>query len=186
MSTPIRVSRPGPLADLISYTLGDWIENGEIVGTGLFSLEGNELNNRLTGSMDGNGILGGEGNDTIYGQGGSDGLDGGVGNDRVYGGTGNDIIEVDSVGDRVVEFAFGGTDQVNSYVSWTLSDNVENLVLYGSANLAGTGNASANVFNGSLGDNVLRGLGGSDYCPRLRRGRQARRRRRQRPARRRR
>jgi Ca2+-binding RTX toxin-like protein len=51
---------------------------------------------------------------------------------------------------------------VNASISYTLGDNVEHLLLTGSANIDGTGNALANVITGNDGDNVLSGLAGND------------------------
>ena len=107
-------------------------------------------------------------------------LDGQAGEDRVYGGPGDDIVEVDRAGDQVVESAGEGIDRIQSYVSWTLGANIENLVLYGSTDLFGNGNGLANVINGQLGANVLSGLGGADQPARLRGERQPLRRRRRR------
>src|SRR5262245_26083492 len=73
------------------------------------------------------------------------------------------IYEVDSTGDKVIEGLNAGTDRVDSYISWTLGANIEDLVLYGFGNLNGTGNALANVFNGNSGNNLLHGLGGNDH-----------------------
>jgi Ca2+-binding RTX toxin-like protein len=47
-------------------------------------------------------------------------------------------------------------------VSYTLSANVETLVLQGSGNLDGTGNALANQLHGNAGDNILDGGAGAD------------------------
>ena len=55
-----------------------------------------------------------------------------------------------------------GVDAVQSSVSYTLGNNVENLTLTGSANLSGTGNADNNTIIGNSGNNVLSGLGGAD------------------------
>ena len=98
-------------------------------------------------------LTGGAGNDT---------LNGGTGADTLIGGTGNDTYVVDNAGDVVTEAADEGTDTVQSTVSYTLGDNVENLTLLGSGNLSGTGNAVDNVITGNSGNNVLAGLGGAD------------------------
>lgn len=81
---------------------------------------------------------------------------------------GNDTYVVNNAGDVVVEAAGGGIDTVRASISYALTDNVENLVLTGTAaNGAGnalnntiTGNAENNRLNGGDGDDVLAGLGG--------------------------
>ncbi|NJO12443.1 MAG: calcium-binding protein [Gammaproteobacteria bacterium] len=78
------------------------------------------------------------------------------------GGAGNDTYVVDSSGDTVVELGGGGTDTVNSSVAFTLSDNVENLLLTGAMNIGGTGNDLANMLTGNTGDNLLDGRAGAD------------------------
>jgi Ca2+-binding RTX toxin-like protein len=111
-------------------------------------LYGNAQANRITGS-DGNNLL-----------------DGGAGADTLYGGGGNDIYIVDDAGDQVIEFGSGGTDTVFSSVDHSLNHflemGVEYLVLQGSANLKGTGNALANAIYGNSGDNWLDGQGNAD------------------------
>ena len=58
------------------------------------------------------------------------------------GGLGNDNYVVDNVGDVVLETSIlGGTDQVESTVSFTLGSNIENLYLFGASAISGTGNA---------------------------------------------
>ncbi|WP_240462055.1 calcium-binding protein [Burkholderia sp. Nafp2/4-1b] len=56
-------------------------------------------------------------------------LDGVTGADTMIGGKGNDTYYVDNVGDRVVEFAGEGIDTVQSKISYTLGEHVENLNL---------------------------------------------------------
>ena len=56
----------------------------------------------------------------------------------------------------------GGIDTVIADVSFTLSANVENLTLTGSAAIDGTGNGQNNVIRGNSGANVLTGGGGND------------------------
>ncbi|MGF9763823.1 right-handed parallel beta-helix repeat-containing protein [Microvirga sp. 0TCS3.31] len=55
-----------------------------------------------------------------------------------------------------------GTDSVESSVSYTLAENVENLKLTGAADINGTGNALNNFLDGNDGKNVLRGGDGAD------------------------
>jgi Ca2+-binding RTX toxin-like protein len=132
----------------VDHTLGDNIEKLTLVaGAGSIDGTGNALNNTLTGN---------EGNNT---------LDGGAGSDTMAGGTGDDTYIVDTAADVVNEIAAGGgTDTVKSGITFSLAAgaNVENLVLTGSAGIAGTGNSLANTIFGNIGDNVLDGLGGGD------------------------
>jgi Ca2+-binding RTX toxin-like protein/type III secretion system FlhB-like substrate exporter len=99
---------------------------------------------------------------TLYGNTGNNLLNGGGGADTMLGGIGNDTYFVDNAGDVVFENPGEGTDAVFSGVSYTLSANVETLVLQGAGNLAGTGNAQNNSIFGNTGANVLDGAGGPD------------------------
>ena len=56
----------------------------------------------------------------------------------------------------------GGRDTINASVSYTLSANVENLTLTGTAAINGTGNALDNVITGNAGNNTLNGGSGTD------------------------
>jgi hypothetical protein len=71
------------------------------------------------------------GNDTLDGGAGNDILNGALGNDKMSGGTGNDTYVVTSDKDQVIENKGEGIDTVESFVSITLFDNVENLTLAG-------------------------------------------------------
>ncbi len=77
-------------------------------------------------------------------------------------GIGNDNYLVSSASDRIAESVHGGIDTVRSSVGFTLPENVENLVLLGSAGLTATGNAGNNVLRGNAGNNLLDGQGGID------------------------
>ncbi|MBR0556581.1 calcium-binding protein [Ciceribacter sp. L1K23] len=75
---------------------------------------------------------------------------------------GDDVYQVNSIYDVVEEDANGGTDTVRASVTFTLGDNVEHLVLTGSANIDATGNDLDNRLTGNTGDNLLRGMAGDD------------------------
>jgi serralysin len=126
----------------ISYTLGANVENLTLTGTATNGT-GNELANVITGNDEANV------------------LDGGAGDDIMIGGKGNDTYMVDSLGDVVTEAAGGGKDTIRASVNYTLADNVEELILTGTAS-SGTGNASDNTLTGNAGSNQLNGGAGND------------------------
>jgi Ca2+-binding RTX toxin-like protein len=99
---------------------------------------------------------------TIHGGAFGDTLDGGGGADTLVGGGGDDIYIRDVKGDVITELAGGGIDTVRSSVGYTLGSNVENLVLTGTGDHKGRGNALANTLTGNDGDNRLVGLAGND------------------------
>ncbi|MGE5546731.1 MAG: hypothetical protein ACM33T_07535 [Solirubrobacterales bacterium] len=105
---------------------------------------------------------GGYGKETIIGSIGDDTIDGGYGVDTMTGGDGNDTYYVDNQNDKIVELEDEGGDTVYASVSYTLADNLDDLVLQGSAAINGTGNALANSITGNEGVNVLNGGGGAD------------------------
>ncbi|NDD11129.1 MAG: hypothetical protein EB072_00440 [Betaproteobacteria bacterium] len=125
-------------------------------------LVGNELDNTLVGNALANSLSGGAGRDTLMGSGGNDTLDGGTGADRLIGGGGDDLYRVDSRSDVIIEQASEGTDTVESSVSFTLPPNVEVLILTGSDNISGGGNARDNRIVGNSGNNTLAGGAGND------------------------
>jgi Ca2+-binding RTX toxin-like protein len=127
-----------------TYTLGPNVEALVLTGTAAINGTGNALNNTLTGNSAAN-IL-----------------DGGAGEDTLIGGAGNDTYIVENAGDTVIENANEGTDTVQTSASYTLSTNVENLTLTGTAAINGTGNVLNNVLTGNSGANVLDGGAGAD------------------------
>jgi VCBS repeat-containing protein len=146
----------------VSYTLSGNVENLVLTGAGAINGTGNALDNVITGN-NGNNILNGlAGNDTLVGNSGSDILDGGSGADNMQGGSGDDTYVVDDAGDVVTETINAGNDTVQSGISYTLADTLENLTLTGSANLDGTGNALNNILIGNGGDNTLSAGAGND------------------------
>ena len=146
----------------MTYTIGTNIENLELTGSAAVNGTGNSLANVLTGNSGANLLSGGSANDTLSGGDGNDTLDGGNDADSMSGGLGDDLFLVNHIGDVVTEASNAGTDTVQSSVAFTLTTNVENLVLTGSSGVAGTGNAQANIITGNSGANLLSGLGGND------------------------
>jgi Ca2+-binding RTX toxin-like protein len=166
--------------------------NIDITGTG------NTLDNTIIGSRANDALNGGDGkdtltdtlggNDTLTGGNGVDNLNAGKGNDilnggvdattkdgvadTLTGGAGNDTYNVTETIDVVNEALSGGTDTVNSTITYTLTANVDNLNLTGLAtsagtsaatdNISGTGNALDNTIIGNAGINTLNGMEGGD------------------------
>jgi serralysin len=116
----------------------------------------------LSGGSDRDSLDGGAGNDEINGGDSDDTLMGGLGIDTMVGGTDNDLYFVDNIGDLIVENSFEGKDQVNSSVSYSLSNALENLTLQGTVNINGTGNSLNNKIIGNSGINALCGKAGND------------------------
>lgn len=113
-------------------------------------------------------LAGNSGSDLLYGDAGSDTLDGGKGADVLAGGTGDDQYIVRAKMAACVENAGEGTDEVLSYVTYTLGANVENLTLLdgdsgkGAKSVNGTGNGLGNVITGNRSGNLLSGRAGND------------------------
>ena len=119
----------------VNFVLGSNVENLTLTGTATTGV-GNALANTITGNASVNNLSG-------------------LG--------GDDIYVVQNTGDTVTEASGGGTDTVQSSVTFTISDaDVENLTLTGSGNIDGTGNASANSLTGNSGNNTLDGGAGAD------------------------
>ncbi len=167
---------------VVSYALGQNLENLSLTGSAAINGSGNTLNNVITGNAAANTLSGGDGNDQLVGGLGADTLDGGIGNDILNGGAGNDVmrggagndsytVNANSTRDQVDEATTpgsgidaGGVDTINSSISYLLTSVsfVENLTLTGTANIAGTGTNTANTITGNAGNNALAGAGGND------------------------
>jgi Ca2+-binding RTX toxin-like protein len=132
-------------SSLANYTLTAHVENLQLLGIGNRNGTGNSLANVLTGNA------------------GTNVLDGAGGADTMTGDDGNDTYVVNSAGDAVTEANASATqiDTVQSWISYTLGANVENLQLLGAAQ-QGTGNELDNVLTGTAGNNWLNGKTGTD------------------------
>ena len=150
-----------PAADATVYLT----DNNDIYYNGvgndtIYGLGGNDL---IDGGVGNDIIYGGSGNDALLGGLGNDVLDGGTGADLMTGGAGSDTYYVDNAGDVVIELGLPGVDTVNSTISYSLTANVENLVLLaGAGDINGTGNGLANTITGNEGNNVIDGGAGAD------------------------
>lgn len=110
-----------------------------------FSITGNSLDNY---------IIGNEGDNYI---------DGGLGFDTMVGGKGNDTYVIDDLGDIVIENSMEGYhDKVITSVSYTLSENVEDVTMTGLVNINVTGNDSNNYIIGNSGSGTISSEGGDD------------------------
>ena len=125
-------------------------------------LNGSSQNDLLFGGLPDDRIHGGDGQDVIYAGSGNDTIWGDTGADIMLGEDGNDTYLVDDVDDQVIEAALGGTDTVQSTVSYTLSRNVEQLILTGEGTIDSTGNELNNVLIGNNAANKLDGGFGAD------------------------
>lgn len=114
---------------------------------------GSNWDDKLTGNTLANRIEGGAGHDVISG---------GGGNDQLIGGSGNDVYVVFTAGDTVVENENEGVDSIQSAISWTLGDHIENITLTGRSAINATGNSLNNVLVGNSGVNNLVGGAGND------------------------
>src|SRR5262249_37517488 len=124
-------------------------------------LSANVENLVLQGSADLQGYGNGAAN-SIYGNAGNNNLNGDLGADVMTGGAGNDTYFVDHGCDVVGENANEGNDTDYSTANLQLSENVETLVLQGTADLQGYGNSQANELHGNSGSNLHDGKGGAD------------------------
>ncbi|MBD2464131.1 ExeM/NucH family extracellular endonuclease [Oscillatoria sp. FACHB-1407] len=149
---------PGEGTDLVrsSVSIGALSANVEnLTLTGSNSING-------TGNNEANVIIGNDERNTLTGLGGNDLLDGRGDRDTMIGGLGDDTYIVNTSGDRTTENAGEGTDLVQSSVSWTLSNHIENLTLIGNSTINGTGNSLDNLITGNSRRNTLNGRDGND------------------------
>ena len=149
--------RANDLNELVKSSSSITLDNEykKVILTGVRNINaiGNSLDNILTGNA---------GENTIFGYSGNDIINGGLGNDVMSGGVGNDTYIVNSTSDLVTENSAEGTDLIQSSVTYTASDNVENLTLTGSSDIDATGNSLDNILRGNDGANSIKGNSGAD------------------------
>jgi 2',3'-cyclic-nucleotide 2'-phosphodiesterase (5'-nucleotidase family) len=125
------------------------------------TLDGGVGNDQVFGGEGDDELFGGSGSDKVFGEAGNDMLDGGGGKDALNGGAGDDRYIINDK-DAIKELDGGGNDTVESSITFTLPNFVENLILTGTAHINGTGSKDNNTITGNTGDNVLKGAGGDD------------------------
>lgn len=126
------------------------------------TLNGTANADTLTGGLGDDTLNGLAGNDTLKGGAGNDKLNGGLGADTMIGSTGNDTYVIDNISDIITENTNEGIDTVQSSITYTLGNNLENLTLTGTTAINGTGNALDNVIIGNSAINTLTGGAGND------------------------
>ncbi|MBB6343173.1 Ca2+-binding RTX toxin-like protein [Pseudomonas fluvialis] len=140
----------------MSWTLGANLERLTLTGTAAINATGNNRNNVLIGNANANTISGRDGDDTI---------NGGAGADTLIGGLGNDLYVIDNTEDTIEETTISveEIDTAWSFVDWSLGENLENLLLVGSAAINGIGNSKDNRIIGNAAANVIDGGDGNDF-----------------------
>lgn len=138
------------------HTHLDIVNDGQIVGTGGYAINTQDSKETVInhGVIHGRIYLG-SGNDVFDNRKGS--VD-----HKIEGGAGDDTLITDNAHTKLKENGGSeGFDTVKSSVSYTLSENVERLILIGHANINGRGTADGNVLQGNSGNNKLWGVDGS-------------------------
>ena len=126
----------------IDFTLGEHLENLQLMGTANLNGTGNTLNNLLTGN---------DGNNTLNGADGQDKLIGGAGNDSLIGGTGNDSLTGNAGNDTLIGGA--GDD--------TLDLRADNTTLVGDSADGGEGADTVIISQSALGESGINLDGGA-------------------------
>jgi Ca2+-binding RTX toxin-like protein len=108
-------------------------------------------------------LTGNEASDTLIGGSGSDTLVAGAGVDTLEAGTGNNTFVINNAGDVIETGDAPGDDTVESSLSYTLGQGLDTLLLTGSGNLEGAGNADASdLLEANSGNDTLIAGTGSD------------------------
>ncbi|MFD1331202.1 calcium-binding protein [Methylopila musalis] len=135
--------------------------------SGVENVTGTDFNDWIGGDDGANRLLGGAGDDRLGGGRGDDYLDGGAGADRLDGGRGNDVYISDGL-DTIIERPGQGIDTVYlryvfgsgaDFESYTIGENIENVIVQGYGPSRINGNDANNVIDGG---GVVYGLGGDD------------------------
>ncbi|MDO8262337.1 MAG: putative Ig domain-containing protein [Gallionella sp.] len=125
----------------------------------LIAGSGNQTLYAKTGN---NTVIGGAGNNTLVAGSGNDTLISGAGIETLVGGTGNATFVVNNTADIVRAQSTGSnTNTVMSLVDYVVPENVQILILTGTADLTATGNAYDNTITANDGNDTL--IGGTGH-----------------------
>ncbi len=137
-----------PANAIVGTSGNDNIDDTSNTDHSIFTLQGNDV------------VQCGGGTDTVYLGPGNDTAYAGTGVDTMIGGGGNDTFYVNSTQDVVIENNQHVADTIISSVSFTLSQNVHDLVFTGTGNLTATcNNQGDTVVTNSGVDTVIGGTG---------------------------
>jgi Ca2+-binding RTX toxin-like protein len=152
-----------------TFTLGDHVEDLELISTVAVHGTGNDLANKITGNGRDNKLNGAAGNDSLNGgiATGNDTLDGGLGDDTMVGAAGDDVYMVDSLQDVIVDSS-GTKDEV--HLSGTdvglvkLYTGIEHYDFsqFGAGPISFTGTTAGNRIVGTAANDTLLGGSGND------------------------
>jgi Ca2+-binding RTX toxin-like protein len=138
----------------VSFTLSQQVSSLVLTGSSDLTATDNYGHATVTGNA---------GNDTLIGGSGADTLVAGTGVDTLVTGTGRNTLVIDNVADVIEASPGAANDTVDSSVSYTLASQLNTLVLTGSGDVMGQGNAdAANSITGNSGDDTLVAGSGSD------------------------
>jgi Ca2+-binding RTX toxin-like protein len=128
----------------VNYTLPTNVNTLVLTGTAALAGTGNAQTDALTANS------------------GADTLTAGTGIATMTGGAGNDTFVVNSTADVVTDATTTASNTLDSSVSYTLSANVNTLVLTGYTAVTGTSNAGADTLTGNSAADTLVGGAGND------------------------
>ncbi|MGB3534684.1 MAG: calcium-binding protein [Microcoleaceae cyanobacterium] len=141
------------MTDFNQANPGWWETRPSTAFTNGLLLEGDDLDNHLTGSLEEDYIVGNAGNDTLEGGKQQDGLNGGVGDDSLLGGSGNDWL-LGNIGDDTLKGGSGDD---------ALDGGEDSDRLFGQAgNDQLNGGEALDVLRGGMGDDTVLGEQGDD------------------------
>jgi Ca2+-binding RTX toxin-like protein len=129
---------------------------------GLQRVDNPAVDEAIDGTAGNDRLIGTYWSEVLNGLDGHDRLDGRGGTDTMIGGKGHDTYVVDNVDDLVIENGSSGNDTVETLVDYGLPIHFEKLILLGTGNIDGRGNAGANAITGNSGANLINGGSGND------------------------